>query len=98
MIIFSEEALADLEKIFEFNAERDPAVALDHIAKIQSAVTVLEVHPEIGRRVNAGSPLRELVIARGQAGYIALYEYSPAANRIRILAVRHQREAGYLAD
>jgi plasmid stabilization system protein ParE len=98
MIVFSEEALADLEKIFEFNAERDPAVALDHIGKIQSAVTVLDMHPEIGRRVAAGSPLRELVIARGQAGYVALYEYSPAANRIRILAVRHQREAGYLGD
>lgn len=96
MIIFSEEALADLEKIFEFNAERGPAVALDHIDKIQSAVTVLEVHPEIGRRIAAGSPLRELIIARGQAGYVALYEYSPTANRIRILAVRHQREAGYL--
>jgi plasmid stabilization system protein ParE len=95
MIIFAEEALADLEKIFDFNAERDPVAALDHIDKIQSAVTVLEVHPEIGRRVAAGSPLRELVIARGQAGYVALYEYSPAANRIRILAVRHQREAGH---
>lgn len=98
MIILSEEALADLERIFEFNAERDPAVALNHIDNIQSAVTVLEVHPEIGRRVAAGSPLRELVIARGQAGYVALYEYSPAANRIRILAVRHQREAGYLTE
>lgn len=95
MILFSEEALADLEKIFEFNAERDPSVALDHIDKIRSAVAVLDVHPEIGRRVAAGSPLRELVIARGQAGYVALYEYSPAANRIRILAVRHQREAGH---
>lgn len=94
MIVFSEEALADLEKIFEFNAERDPVVALDHIDKIQSAVTVLQTHPEIGRRVSAGSPLRELVIARGQAGYVALYEYSPVANRIRILAIRHQREAG----
>lgn len=95
MIIFSEEALADLEKIFEFNAERDLSVALNEIDKIHSAVTVLEMHPEIGRRVNAASPLRELVIARGQAGYVALYEYSPAANRIRVLAVRHQREAGH---
>lgn len=98
MIIFSEEALADLEKIFEFNAEHVPATALDHIEKIRSAVMVLEVHPEIGRRIAAGSPLRELVIARGPAGYVALYEYSPATNRIRILAVRHQREAGYLGD
>ena len=59
---------------------------------------MLETHPEIGRKVSAGSPLRELVISRGQAGYIALYEYSPAVNRIRILAVRRQREAGYLIE
>jgi addiction module RelE/StbE family toxin len=98
MIVFSEGALADLEKIFDFNAERDPATALDHIDRIQSAVTVLEAHPEIGRTVFAGSPLRELVISRGQTGYIALYEYSPAADRIRILAIRHQREAGYLIE
>jgi plasmid stabilization system protein ParE len=98
MIIFSDGALADLEKIFDFNAERDPATALDHIDKIQSAVKVLETHPEIGRRVSARSALRELVISRGQAGYIALYEYSPVANRIRILAIRHQREAGYLIE
>jgi len=58
----------------------------------------LETHPEIGRRVSAGSPLRELVIARGQAGYVALYEYSPAADRIRMLAVRHQHEAGYWSE
>ncbi len=98
MIVFSEEALADLEKIFEFNAGRDPVAALEHIDKIRSAVTVLEMHPEIGRRVAAGSPLRELVIARGQAGYVALYEYSPAVSRIRILSIRHQREAGYLME
>ncbi len=95
MIIFSEEALADFEKIFEFNAGHDPATALDHVEKIRSAVRVLELHPEIGRRVAAGSPLRELVISRGQAGYVALYEYSPVTDRIRILAVRHQREAGH---
>jgi len=51
MILFSESALAALEKIFEFNADHDPATALDHIDKIQSAVTLIEPHPEIGRRV-----------------------------------------------
>ena len=51
MILFSEAALDDLEKIFEFNADHDPAIALDHIDKIQSAVTLIELHPEIGRRV-----------------------------------------------
>lgn len=95
MIVFAEEALADLERIFEFNFERDAASALDHIEKIRSAVVVLEAHPEIGRAVSGGSALRELVISHGKSGYLALYEWSPEENLIRIVAVRHQREAGY---
>ena len=96
MIVFDEEALGDLERIFEFNFERDPATALDHIRRIREAVTILEGHPEIGRPA-VGSRLRELVISYGKSGYIALYEYSPAARLIRVAAVRHQREAGYRA-
>lgn len=95
MIVFAEEALADLERIFEFNFERDPATALDHVAKVRSAVLILEDHPEIGRPAGKGSSLRELIISHGKSGYLALYEYSPAEQLIRILAVRHQREAGY---
>ena len=95
MIVFAEEALDDLEKIFDFNFERDPATALAHIDAVRSAVLILEAHPKIGRPIGAGSTLRELVISHGQSGYIALYEHAAADGLIRIVAVRHQREAGY---
>ena len=98
MIIFSDEAQADLERIFDFNAERDPAIALQHIAAIESAVLMLNDHPSIGRRVSARSSLRELVIAQGAMGYVAIYEYFPLDNSIVIHAVRHQREAGRFPD
>ena len=94
MIVFADEALADLERIFEFSFERDPATALEHIAKVRSAVMVLDDHPEIGRPAG-GTSLRELIISHGKSGYLALYEYSAAEHLVRILAVRHQREAGY---
>lgn len=94
MIVFSDDALADLERIFEFNFARDPATALDHIQKVRSAVLLLDAHPEIGRRA-PGSTLRELVISYGKSGYVALYEHSPAEGLIRVTAVRHQHEAGY---
>jgi plasmid stabilization system protein ParE len=94
VIVFAGEALADLERIFEFNFARDPATALDHIGKVRSAVLVLETHPEIGRPV-PGSTLRELVISYGKSGYVALYEYSPGEHLLRVAAIRHQREAGY---
>jgi plasmid stabilization system protein ParE len=95
VIVFAEDALADLERIFEFDFDHDPARALEGIARIRSAVLVLDEHPEIGRPVGAGSTLRELVISRGKTGYIALYEYAAANHVVRVVAVRHQREAGY---
>jgi hypothetical protein len=39
--------------------------------------------------------MRELVIARGRSGYLALYPYEGSADIAFILAIRHQREAGY---
>ena len=95
MIVFVEGAVADLERIFEFNFARDAADALKHIAKIRSAVMILGDHPEIGRLTQPGSSLRELVISHGKSGYVALYEHAAAENLVRIVAIRHQREAGY---
>jgi len=95
VIVFDVEALDDLERIFEFNFQRDPSTALEHIDKVRSAVVILEAHPEIGRPAGRGSSLRELIISHGKTGYIALYEYSLVERLVRIVAVRHQREAGY---
>lgn len=94
MIVFDEEALADLERVFEFKFARDPATALDHIRRIREGVSILGNHPEIGRPF-AGSPQRELVISFGSSGYVALYQHAPLEGMVRITAVRHQREAGY---
>jgi addiction module RelE/StbE family toxin len=95
VIVFAEEALADLERIFDFTFARDGADALEHIAKIRTAVMILEDHPEIGRPTEPGSSLRELVISHGKSGYVALYEHADAENMVRVVAIRHQREAGY---
>jgi plasmid stabilization system protein ParE len=95
VIVFAEEAFGDLEQIFDFNFERDPATAMAHVEAVRSAVLILEIHPMIGRQTGAGSALRELVISHGDSGYVALYEHAPAENLVRIVAIRHQREAGY---
>ena len=95
MIVFAEEAFDDLERIFDFNYERDPATASAQIETVRSAIHILDAHPKIGRPTRPGSTLRELVISHGESGYIALYEHAPAEGLIRIVAIRHQREAGY---
>jgi len=95
VIVFDVEALGDLERIFEFNFERDPAAALQHVQRIREAILILDAHPEIGRKAPGEGSLRELVISHGNSGYIALYEHHAAEGLIRIAAIRHQREAGY---
>jgi plasmid stabilization system protein ParE len=65
-VIYSAEALADLDRIIEFLLEASPAVAGSALTQIQSAVTILEAHPRIGRRVD--HVRRELVITHGASG------------------------------
>ncbi len=91
-VVYAPSALADLEARIRFLATESEAAATDALHAIRSAITVLEEHPLIGRPVTA--ELRELVISFGHTGYIALYRFLPAANLVRILGVRHQRELG----
>jgi len=86
-------AEADLDRLYEFLAADDP-VAADAVADlILEGITILERHPLIGRPAEEGK--RELVISRGRSGYVALYKYVPEEDVVLVLALRHQREAGY---
>jgi plasmid stabilization system protein ParE len=92
-VIYSDEALADFERIVEFLLESSRETAMQALTNIRSAVAILEVHPLIGRRVD--DHIRELVISQRATGYLALYRFDAAFDVIRILRIRHQREAGY---
>jgi plasmid stabilization system protein ParE len=92
-VIYSAEALADLDRIIEFLLEASPAVAGSALTQIQSAVTILEAHPRIGRRVD--HVRREPVITHGASGYLALYRHDTKPDVVRLPRIRHQREAGY---
>ena len=92
-LIYSARALDDLERVTDFLVDTDPAAAAVTADLIAEAVTILAHHPLIGRPAEHG--LRELVISRGRTGYVALYSFETAQDCVLILAVRHQREAGY---
>ena len=93
-ITLTSDALSDLERLRIFLVNNDPAAADQTINLILSGISVTEVHPLIGRPGEAG--LREIVISRGRSGYLALYRYDEARDRVLVLAIRHQREAGYI--
>ena len=92
-VVYSDNALACLERTFEFLAQQDPRAAARAAAAIRDAVGALARHPLIGRAVD--EELRELVISFGKTGYVALYRFLPRRDEVRVLAIRHQRELDY---
>lgn len=62
---------------------------------IERQFLLLETTPDIGRPFPEMPELRELVIAFGDSGYVALYHHELTDDAVYILAFRHQKEAGY---
>lgn len=94
---FTQEADADMARLFDFLLERDIAAAENAGAAIAKAIELLERFPFSCRKAlgGDGSPfLRELIIPFGSMGYVALFEIENR-NTVTILAVRHQREEDY---
>jgi len=64
------------------------------VRTIRAAVQVIARQPGIGRPVDEMPPeFREWLIDFGDSGYVVLYRFD--GQTAVILAVRHQREAGY---
>lgn len=92
-LIYSGQALRDLERLTEFLLEADPDSAPEITDLIIEAIRILENHPLVGRPVELD--MKELVISHGQTGYLALYSYEEPQDTVLVLAIRHQREAGF---
>ncbi len=89
-------ALRDLDRLFDFIASTDPVRAREQLLSVRRAFELLADHPLVGRAAEDGR--RELVLSRGRSGYIAKYRWLPGDDVVLILAVRHQREAGYTEE
>ena len=92
-LVVAASADADLERLFAFLADQDPGAALSVSDVVFDGLEVLQRHPLIGRSAEHG--LRELVISRGKSGYVALYQYVEQDDVVMVVALRHQREAGF---
>ena len=92
-LILAERLQVDFDRIFDFLFEHAPETAVDRVAAIIATLDVLETSPLIGRPVENGK--RELLIATGPSGYVALYRFVPDLDTVFVLAVRSQRELGF---
>jgi len=93
-LIWSPSALQDVQRIYRFLVEKNTDAAKRAVKAIRESVKILANQPEIGRPVEDMEPeYREWLVDFGDSGYIALYHYD--GRMAVILAVRHQKEAGY---
>ena len=90
------EVFEDFDRIFDHLAQFDVGDAPERIDQIIQALQILSHSPLIGRRVKAGK--RELVIGQDSHGYVALYRFVKLIDTVFVLAIRSQREDGFLRE
>lgn len=83
-----------LERCRQFLAARNLQAARRAGQAIEQRL-LLETRPDIGRPCPDLPELRELVIAFGDSGFVALYRREPSDDAVYVLAFRHRKEAGY---
>lgn len=93
-VIIAERAVRNLERLHDFLNPKNSVSAKRAGEKISKTIKLLTRDPQIGRPMeDMPAGFRELIIDFGDSGYVVLYHYDN--NRVTIVAIRHQREAGY---
>jgi plasmid stabilization system protein ParE len=93
-LIWSPQALRDLQRLYRFLAIKNLDAAKRAAKSIRQGATILGHQPTVGRPLEDMDPeYREWLIDFGHSGYVVLYRIK--GDEAIILAVRHQREAGY---
>lgn len=92
----TEEALGDLDRLYDFLLGRDPDAAERALEVFERALDLLAYSPFSCRKaLHQKNPRwRELLISFGLSGYVALFEIDDS-HTVTVTAVRHQREEDY---
>jgi len=93
-LIWSPEALSDVQRLYRFLAEKNPDAARRAANAIRAGMQIIADHPDAGRPVDDMDPeFQEWPISFGASGYVALYRLQQDV--ALVVAVRHQKEVGY---
>lgn len=92
---FTPSAAKDLQRLFDFLAEKDMRSAKRARTAIAKGIEFLRTFPFSCRKASPEHPLlRELIISFGANGYVALFEIEDSQT-VTVLAIRHQREEDF---
>jgi plasmid stabilization system protein ParE len=93
-LIWSPEALADVQRLYRFLAEKNSDAARRAASAIRDGMQIVADYPDVGRPVDDMDPeFQEWPISFGASGYVALYRLQQ--DTALVVAVRHQKEVEY---
>ena len=92
MILFSPDAVEDVERLRSFLDQRNPDAARRALASIWAAIDRLPEFPELGMSTEDVG-IRQIVVRFGASGYIVRYAVLPEEENILITRIWHGREA-----
>ena len=92
MILFSPDAVEDVERLRTFLDQKNPDAARRALAAIRTAIDRLREFPDLGIPTE-DSDIRQIVVRFGSSGYIVRYAALPGDENILITRIWHGREA-----
>ena len=92
MILLSQDAALDIERVRDFLNVNNPEAAKRALRVIFAALEKLQDFPDLGR-MTEDADIRQIVIRFGAAGYIARYTVPPESGDVLVLRIWHGREA-----
>ena len=93
-LIWSPQALLDVQRLYRFLAPKSQDAAKRAVTAIRQGLKVLSLQPGMGRPVEEmDDEFRDWIIDFGDSGYVVRYRLD--VENVMILAVRHQKEAGF---
>ena len=93
-LIWSPAALRDVQRLHRFLAEGTPRPRSERCGALREGTKLIAAQPGIGHPVpDFGTRVRERIIPFGESGYVLLCRLE--GETAAIVAIRHQREAGY---
>lgn len=85
------EAVVDLERLYDFLVDKDPAAAERAVRTIEGGADSLVEFPELGRPMDDDTNRRELFVPFGVSAYVLRYRIHQ--DTVFIIRVWHSREA-----
>jgi plasmid stabilization system protein ParE len=92
MILYSSDAVSDINRVRNFLEIRNPQAAIRAIRAIRSALARVEATPYLGKPTKQPD-IRQIVVRFGRYGYIVRYRILPPDQAIFVTRIWHGREA-----